>query len=283
MKELILKDRIVSTDKAAFVMGIINATSDSFFSESRVSSASMGIERALQMIEDGADILDLGAESSRPGAEYVSADYEIEKLLPLIEGIRKYNREIPISIDTRKKSVIEKCVECGADILNDISALEDDPDIADYVAKSGIACILMHKRGSASDMQKNTFYDDVVKEVTDYLISRAEYALSKGIEKSKIIFDVGIGFGKDLKSNLQLVRNCAKICSSFGDGKNLCLMALSRKRMISELTGRKTEDALYGTLAANAYSVMVGSDIIRVHDVKASVDMINVLTGLMNE
>ena len=287
-----LKDRDYSVKKCCMVMGIVNATSDSFYENSRISSLQEGIERSLEMIEQGADILDLGAESSRPGAEYVDAETELSRLFPLVEGIRKYNKIVPISIDTRKKCVIEECVKAGADILNDISALEDDEQIASFAAKSKIPVILMHKRGNPSQMQKNTAYDDVVREVSDYLYERADYAIGQGISRNKIIFDVGIGFGKDLKSNLQLVRNCGKISRGYdshsvanGDGneKILTLMALSRKTMIQAITGKKSQNCLYGTIAANAFSILAGSDIVRVHDVEAAVDMVNVLTELIGD
>ncbi|MCR5698358.1 MAG: dihydropteroate synthase [Treponemataceae bacterium] len=282
-KTLYLKDRIYQTDKCCMIMGIVNATEDSFYSKSRVLDKNQGIETALKMVEQGADILDLGAESSRPGADYVDASLELERLVPIVEGIRKYNKTIPISIDTRKKIVMEMCVNAGADILNDISALEDDEDMADFVAESGIAAILMHKRGSSKNMMQNTHYDDAVKEVKDYLYSRADFCKAKGISEDKIIFDVGIGFGKDLKSNLQLVRNCDKISKGYGNGKCLTLMALSRKSMITALTGKSAEDNLIGTVTANVCSILAGADIVRVHDVDAAFDMIKVLTGILDD
>ncbi|MDD7417668.1 MAG: dihydropteroate synthase [Treponemataceae bacterium] len=282
-KTLNLKDRIYKTNKCCMIMGIINATNDSFYSKSRVSDKNQGIESALKMIEQGADILDLGAESSRPGADYVDSQLEIERLVPIVEGIRKYDKNIPISIDTRKKIVMESCVNAGADILNDISALEDDEDMADFVAETGIPAILMHKRGTSKNMMQNTHYDDAVKEVSDYLYSRADFCKSKGIAEDKIIFDVGIGFGKDLKSNLQLLRNCDKISKGYGNGNCLTLMALSRKSMISALTGKTADDNLFGTITANVFSIIAGADIVRVHDVDAAFDMINVLTGILDE
>lgn len=150
MIELKLASKTIKSDLPAFVMGIVNATPDSFFSQSRG-----GIERALQLIEEGADILDLGAESTRPGSEYVSEEEEIRRLIPLIKEIRKHS-DIPLSIDTRKAAVFKAAVEAGADILNDISALEDEPELADFCAENKLPVILMHKRGNPGTMQKNT-------------------------------------------------------------------------------------------------------------------------------
>ncbi|MGP1587831.1 MAG: dihydropteroate synthase [Treponemataceae bacterium] len=282
-KTIYLKDRLYSTCNCCFVMGVVNATEDSFYEKSRIIKTKAATEKILKMMEQGADIIDLGAESSRPGADYVSAQIEIERLVPIIEEVRKYDKNIPISVDTRKKSVMEQCFFAGADILNDISALEDDPQMADFVAKTKIPVILMHKRGIPCEMQKNTDYSDVIEEVTSYLYSRADYAVSKGIEKNKIIFDVGIGFGKDLKSNLQLVRNCVRITKGYEKGENLSLLALSRKTMIGQLTGKDVEDRLAGTLAAYSYAILNGCDIVRVHDVDKTVDVVKVLTELINE
>ena len=186
-----LSDRILETQKSAFVMGIINATPDSFFEKSRISqSLNETIENSLKMIEDGADILDIGGESTRPGSEYIGENEEIDRVLPILEGIRKFDKNIAISIDTRKTNVIKTCVKSGADILNDISALEDGENIAEFVSESKIPVILMHKRGIPFTMQKNTKYADVINEVSEYLCERADFAFSKGISPEKIIFDL---------------------------------------------------------------------------------------------
>ena len=175
-----LATRNLETEKSAFVMGIINATPDSFFEKSRISqSLNETIENSLKMIEDGADILDIGGESTRPGSEYIGENEEIDRVLPILEGIRKFDKNIAISIDTRKTKVIKTCVNSGADILNDISALEDGENIAEFVSESKIPVILMHKRGVPFTMQKNTKYADVIKEVSEYLCERADFAFSK--------------------------------------------------------------------------------------------------------
>ncbi|MCR5290821.1 MAG: dihydropteroate synthase [Treponema sp.] len=269
-QKLQLADRVIVSHSVAFVMGIVNVTPDSFWKNSRGDG-----ERALQLIDEGADIIDVGGESSRPGAEYVSEEDEINRVIPVIQYIRRHS-DCPISIDTRKKTVMKAAFEAGADILNDISALEDDPELASYAAQVKIPVILMHKRGIPATMQKNTGYTDVVKEVHDYLMQRASYACSQGIAENKIIFDPGIGFGKDIQANIELIKHCG----SLGDGRYPVLMALSRKTCIGEMTGKPVEDRLYGTIAADLFAVMSGAFMIRVHDVAAAIDGLHVWGSL---
>ena len=169
MKKLFLADRVIETSRPAFVMGVVNATPDSFWKESRG-----GAENALRLIDEGADILDIGGESSRPGSEYVSEEEELRRIIPVIEAVRRRS-SIPVSVDTRKKNVMKAAFEAGADILNDISALEDDEELAPFAASVSIPVILMHKRGIPVTMQNDTSYSDVFREVSDYLESRADY------------------------------------------------------------------------------------------------------------
>ncbi|MCR5386317.1 MAG: dihydropteroate synthase [Treponema sp.] len=272
MLEFNLKSKTISTQKNSFIVGIVNANRNSFWEKSRG-----GFSLAEKLIEDGADILDIGAESTRPGASYIEEKDELAALVPLVRKIRKYY-DIPISIDTRKKNVIKACVEEGADILNDISALEDDENMASYAAQAKIPVILMHKRGNSVIMDKNTEYENVFKEVHDYLISRAEYAVSCGIDEKKIILDPGIGFAKDFNGNRELIKNIKNLCSE----KFPVMMALSRKRVIGEMTGRDVKDRLAGTLTANIFSVLNGVKFLRVHDVKETADALNVLKELMD-
>ena len=267
MKILNLKNRTVTTNLPAFVMGIVNATPDSFFDKSRG-----GVDDALRLIEDGAEILDIGGESTRPGSEYVRADEEIRRVLPVIEGVRKVS-DIPISVDTRKFEVMKAAFEAGADILNDISALEDDERLAPFCAATKIPVILMHKRGNPSTMQKNTVYGNVFDEVNEYLKNRVDFALKAGIEADKIWLDPGIGFGKNVTDNFELMKRCG----DFLDGKYPLLMALSRKTCIGEVTGRDIQGRLAGTLTANLLSVLRGAAMIRVHDVAEAVDSMKVL------
>ena len=272
MLEFKLKDRTISTERNAFVAGIVNVNNDSFWKGSRG-----GFSLAKRLILEKADILDIGAESSRPGSKYISEKDELKALIPLIRKIRKFS-DIPISVDTRKKNVFEACVQEGADILNDISALEDDSQMARYAGNEKIPVILMHKRKNPDIMQKYTEYEDVFKEVEDYLYSRIQYAVENGIDEDKIIIDPGIGFAKDLHANLVLIKNCGRLCS----GKYPLMMALSRKSFLGLLTGKTVDKRLVGTVSANLYSVLNGAKFVRVHDVKEAVDSLDVLKGILN-
>ncbi len=280
MLQLKLGKKHAATERDAFVMGIVNATPDSFYSESRG-----GVERALELIKEGADILDIGGESTRPGYTPIGAEEEISRIMPIIEAVRRES-SIPISIDTNKLKVFKAAFAAGADIWNDITALsgtgKPDGDVeksadgtaaaygeprweaADFLAKTGASVILMHT-GSAS-----------VQEVSDFLGQRAIFCISNGVASDKIILDPGIGFGKTLEENLELIRQPEAICG----GRYPILMALSRKRCIGDMTGRPTEERLAGTLAADMISVQKGAKIIRVHDVSSAIDTLNVMKFL---
>ncbi|MGP1458964.1 MAG: dihydropteroate synthase [Treponema sp.] len=267
MTELFLRDKTIRLERGAFVMGIVNATPDSFWDGSRG-----GIELATRLIEEGADIIDIGGESTRPGSAYVDEAEELMRVVPLVKAIRAFS-DVPISVDTRKRAVMEAAFDEGADILNDVSALEDDKTLARFAAEKKIPVVLMHKRGLPQTMQRNTGYTDVFAEVDAYLRARAEFAQNAGIEKRKIIVDPGIGFGKDARGNAELIRRCGELCG----GEYAVLMALSRKSCIGHMIGRDTDERLIGTVAAGLISVMQGARILRVHDVKEAVDSLKVL------
>ena len=263
-----------ATERPAFVMGIVNVTPDSFYENSRG-----GAERALRLIEEGADILDIGGESTRPGYTPVSTEEEIRRIVPVIEAVRRVSA-IPISVDTNKFTVFRAAFAAGADIWNDVTSLsgavqgsEDgtaaaarEPliEAAEYIAKTGASVILMHT-GVGN-----------VKEISDFLGQRVIFCISNGVASDKIIVDPGIGFGKTLEQNLALIRDPTEICG----GRYPVLMALSRKRCIGDMTGRPAEERLAGTLAADMISVQKGSQIIRVHDVSAAIDTLNVMKFL---
>ena len=267
-----------STSKVQ-IMGIVNVTPDSFWKESR-GLGHQGAELALKLVEEGADILDLGAESSRPGSEYVGAEEEIRRLIPVIEEIRRYS-SVPLSIDTRKKVVMEAAWQQGASIVNDISALEDDPELGVFAAQKGLPVILMHKQGIPSTMQDNPLSDNALHQVNDYLQQRVQVALSLGIESDKIWLDPGIGFGKEYQANKILVTEWGTLCG----GKYPVVMGVSRKSFVAQMIGRNSvpEDRLAGTLATNMMAVMAGASILRVHDVAATRDMLLVLENLKSE
>lgn len=266
------RGRCVSTDLPALVLGILNVTGDSFWEGSRVSSVEAAVDRALEMAGSGADIIDIGGESTRPGAQYVSEEEELSRILPVITRLRKVSG-IPVSVDTRKASVLSAALDAGADILNDISAMEDDIGMLALVSRAGIPVILMHKKGSPETMQQDPTYHDVCAEVKEYLFSRGRTAQDAGIAREKIILDPGIGFGKGYEHNMALITGLAEITA----GGYPVLMALSRKRVIGHITGRDIPDRLAGTLAANMVAVRNGATLLRVHDVAETVDMLKVV------
>lgn len=277
MISLSLADRTITTELPAFIIGIVNCTPDSFYEQSRCGDKPLadGIQMARSLISEGADIIDVGGESSRPGSSYISEEEEIRRVVPIVESIRKESA-IPISVDTRKKIVMEAAYNAGADIVNDISALEDDPDLGTFASLHKLSVILMHKRGKPDIMQKDTAYTDVFAEVDSYLRERALYAEQLGISAEKIIVDPGIGFGKSLDANKVLITQCGKLCG----GKYKVLMALSRKTCIGEITGRAVDGRLYGTLAADMIAVQNGASLLRVHDVAACRDTMKILSSL---
>ncbi|MDR1566299.1 MAG: dihydropteroate synthase [Treponema sp.] len=256
------------------VMAIVNCNGDSFFAPSRVRDRE-AVDRALQAEDAGAAIIDFGGESTRPGAAYVEEEEELRRVIPVIEGFRKKS-SLPVSVDTRKAAVAGAALDAGADIINDISALGDDPLMLPLCAGQGAAAVLMHMKGTPRDMQKAPVYDDAPAEIGEYLLSVVQRALNRGVRKDRIILDPGIGFGKRTEDNLALINRLAEIRRS---GYPL-LVGLSRKTFIGDVTGQGIPGRLAGTLAANAAAVMNGADIIRVHDVKEHVDLVKVLYAI---
>jgi dihydropteroate synthase len=256
------------------VMAIVNCTDDSFYAPSRTLK-DMALERALTAEEEGAAIVDFGGESSRPGSLYVSEETEMERVIPVIKAFRKKS-SLPVSVDTRKASVARSALDAGADIINDISGLGDDPLMAGLCAERGAAVVLMHKKGVPLTMQDSPDYEDLAMELKAWFALAAERALLAGISPEKIILDPGIGFGKTLNGNLEILRRLAEICAK----DYPVLVGLSRKSFIGEITGRPAEDRLPGTLAANGAAIMGGAHIIRVHDVKENVDLAKILFAI---
>jgi dihydropteroate synthase len=266
----------------ALVMAIINCNGDSFYAPSRALGEE-AVEKALSAEKEGAAIVDFGAESSRPGALYINEEEELERLIPVISSFRKRS-SLPVSADTRRSSVAAAAIDAGADIINDISALSDDPRMALVCAEKGAAVVLMHKKGEPLTMQENPSYLNLAEEINAFFKDSIKQAITAGIPHDKIILDPGIGFGKGFNDNLQIIRLLAKIC-----GKDYpILVGLSRKSFIGEITSRHgvardAEDRLAGTLAANAAAILAGADIIRVHDVKEHVDLAKVLFSITRE
>jgi dihydropteroate synthase len=245
------------------VVGIVNATSDSFFEGSRFPSVSAAVEEALRMEEEGADAIDVGGESSRPGSVPVPADVEAARVVPIVEGIRKRS-DILLSVDTTKAAVAEEALAAGATIVNDISALRSDPAMAGVVAARGAHIILMHMQGTPTTMQVKPEYESVVDEVRAFLAARIEAAQAAGIAGNRVIVDPGIGFGKRLVHNLELLRSIDR----FADLGPPVMVGASRKSFLGEILGLPVEERLEGTLAVHAVAVARGADLVRVHDVK---------------
>jgi len=255
------------------VMGVVNCTPDSF--AVRHETTAEAVDAARRMIDEGADIIDIGGESSRPGSDPVSADEELARVLPVIDAIRSFP-DIPISIDTTKAVVAQKALTAGADIINDISALAFDEGMAAVAVRYRCPVVLMHIKGRPKTMQKNPHYDDVINEVTEYFDERLRFAVSRGIELEKIILDVGIGFGKRREDNLILIKHLDRF-RRFG---RPLLVGASRKRFIGDLTGAGEDDRMPGSVAIAALAVQNGADIIRVHDVAETKQAVAMATAV---
>lgn len=258
MIQFSLKNRIIKTDRPAFVMGIVNVTPDSFYAKSRG-----GADRAFQLIEEGADILDLGAESTRPGFTEVPVEEEIKRLIPVIKEIRKHS-DIALSIDTRKKKVFEACVNEGADILNDVSSFDFDSEMAAFCGKNDFPVILTH----IFPHDRNENNPEILDELDSWFNKKIIYAEENGISRNKLILDPGIGFGKSFEENMTLIKECGKICN----GSYPVMMALSRKRCIGQMIGNMEADRLEGTVKADLLAIQNGAVFIRVHDVKEHIN-----------
>ena len=252
------------------IMGILNITPDSFHADSRVDSIDEALARAKQMVEDDADWLDIGGESTRPGAEEVRVSEEMNRVLPIIEAVRKAHPDVGISIDTRRASVAKAALDLGADMVNDVSSLSD-PDMADVIIENNCPVCIMHMQGLPENMQNNPTYSDVVIEVRQRLDMNARKLLDLGLDPDMIITDPGIGFGKLLKHNLSLLAAGREIVPK----QEMPLMwGVSRKRMFADLLGRtNSKDRLSGSLGIASMAPSKEVDIIRVHDVREHADL----------
>jgi dihydropteroate synthase len=257
--------REIHLGKKTLIMGILNVTPDSFSDGGLFYSQQKAIERGLEMAGEGADIIDIGGESTRPGAKSVSAAIELKRVLPVIENLVKQVK-IPISIDTKKAQIARMAVTAGAEIINDISALNSDKDMAMAVRETRAAVILMHMRGKPRNMQKGKLvYDNLMAEITDYLKKSSEKALKAGIEKDCLVIDPGIGFGKTPEDNYKIIKNLSQL-------KELGLPVMigtSRKSFIGKVTGGEPNERIEGTAASVAAAIINGCHIVRVHDVAA--------------
>jgi dihydropteroate synthase len=260
-------------------MGVVNVTPDSFYDGGLYFEPARAIERALELAAEGADIIDVGGESSRPGAHPIQAKEEKRRILPVVEVLRE-KKSVLISVDTTKAEVAEAAVAAGADIINDISAGRFDPRMLPLAAESGAGLILMHMKGTPRTMQHSPRYEDVVGEVKSFLLERIEAAAACGVSAENLIIDPGIGFGKKLEHNLALLNNLLTLAEL----RRPMLVGISRKSFIGKiLGGLEAQDRLEGTIAAAVISLMNGAAVLRVHDLRAVKKAIAVAESILNQ
>lgn len=254
------------------IMGIVNVTPDSFSDGGQYLDSGAALEHARELEAEGAAILDVGGESTRPGAEPVPVAEELRRVVPVIEALADGGTAAQISIDTIKLTVAQAAADAGASYVNDVTAFRHDPDLAGFVADSGLDCCLMHMRGEPRTMQQNPRYDDVVSEVKAFLEERLAFAVAAGIPEERITLDPGIGFGKTPEHNFALLRRLDELVAI---GRPV-LVGVSRKTFLGTITGRAVEDRLAATLAANVLAFARGATIFRVHDVAPLRDALTV-------
>ncbi|MBI5188105.1 MAG: dihydropteroate synthase [Nitrospirae bacterium] len=273
------KDFFLDFSKKTYIMGILNVTPDSFSDGGLYFDKSAAIKRAIQMVEDGADIVDIGGESTRPGSEPVTIEEELRRTIPVIDALAK-EIKIPISIDTYKSEVAKSALDAGASMVNDISGLRFDPDMPEVVSEYKVPVVIMHIKGAPKNMQVNPVYEALIHEIMDYLMISIRVAVKSGIAEDKIIIDPGIGFGKTFDHNLEIINNLREFTFL---GKPI-LIGLSRKAFIGKILGDvPVTDRLEGTAAAVAVSIMNGANIIRVHDVKEMARVAKVADAIKRE
>jgi dihydropteroate synthase len=259
----------------ALVMGVLNVTPDSFFDGGKFLSHEDAVAHAMTLIRDGADIIDVGGESTRPYSQPTSVREELKRVVPVIEGIRALS-EIPISIDTYKSQVAREALAAGANMVNDVSGLLFDPEMGRVVSEAGSHVVIMHIKGTPQDMQQSPSYENVVKEIRDYFIERIGAARDLGIAKDRIILDPGIGFGKRVEDNLRILKELA----GFRDLGFPLLVGTSMKSFVGAVTDSPLEERLEGTLASVALAVWNGADVVRVHDVKATKKVVKLIEAV---
>ena len=257
-------------------MGVVNVTPDSFSDGGRYLDARAAIDHGEQLAAEGAAILDVGGESTRPGADPVGEDEELRRVVPVVEGLAGVAR---VSIDTSKAAVAAAALDAGADYVNDVTAFRSDPDLAGLVAERGVDCCLMHMLGTPRTMQRDPRYDDVVSEVKAFLEARLAYAVGEGVAEERVMLDPGIGFGKTVEHNLELIRRLDEIVAL---GRPV-VFGVSRKSFLGKLTGREVGERAVATAAANVLALERGASIFRVHDVRETVDALTVAAATLTD
>ena len=264
-------------DARTLVMGVVNVTPDSFSDGGRFNEREAAVAHSARLADEGADIVDIGGESTRPGADPVSIDEELARVVPVIEGVRAARPGAVVSIDTRRAVVAAAAIDAGAAIVNDVTAGRD-PEMLPLVAEAGAGLVLMHMRGEPATMQDEPRYDDVVAEVQEFLRERIEAAIFAGVASGSLAIDPGIGFGKDLEHNLALLRGVSTLAHL---GATV-VIGVSRKRFIGALTGVEDPvDRVDGSVAAASWCAANGADVVRVHDVAATVRALRVTDAIV--
>ena len=269
------RDHVFPVSERPLIMGILNVTPDSFSDGGCYMDSETAIGQGMAMLEAGADIIDVGGESTRPGADKVPTSTELERVIPVIEGLSEREKLI-ISIDTMKSEVARRALGAGASIINDVSALTHDPEMKNVAGEFGAGVVLMHRQGTSRTMQDNPQYDDVVADVVDYLNGRIEELEAFGLDRATMAVDPGIGFGKTVEHNINLLANM-DVMENCG---RPVVVGVSRKSFLGKLTGRDIQERLGGSLAAMVFCILKGAHVIRVHDVKESCDALSVVTAL---
>jgi dihydropteroate synthase len=270
------RDRTLPLGPRPLVMGIVNVTPDSFSDGGLFASTPAAVEHALRLAGEGADILDIGGESTRPGSQPVSLGEELARVIPVVRAVAEQTR-VPISVDTTKAEVARQAVAAGAAIINDITAGRGDPEMVDVVRESGAGVILMHMQGTPETMQLNPHYEDVVDEVSGFLRERTDAFVRAGVPAERIAIDPGIGFGKTFEHNMTLLRDLGELASI---GRPVVL-GVSRKGMLGQITGRPRGERLAASLAAACYCAARGAaHVLRVHDVAPAVDAARVIGAI---
>lgn len=256
-------------------MGIVNVTPDSFSDGGKYASTELAIAHAMQLVEEGADILDIGGESTRPGATPVPLEEELRRVIPVIEKLVTAVK-VPLSIDTYKPNVMRAAIAAGADIVNDVCALRQ-PSALEIVGPSKAGVCLMHMQGTPQTMQQDPQYDDVLAEVERFLLERQAAANAAGISNDRIVLDPGFGFGKRTQHNVELLKRLEHLLNL---GQPL-LVGLSRKSILGQLVGATVDERVHASIAASVASTLKGARIVRVHDVKATVDALKIVSALL--
>ena len=259
------------------VMGVVNVTPDSFHDGGRFLRHKDAIERGLRMANEGADIVDIGGESTRPGSRPISVQEEMVRVLPVVEGIRRQS-PVNISVDTTKADVAEEAITLGAGIINDVSALRYDERMSEIAARAGTFVVLMHMQGNPETMQHTPFYTDVIEEIRTFLVERIRSAVEAGIDAERIFIDPGIGFGKTLDHNLTILTNLGRVAEL---GLPV-VVGLSRKSFLGTILEAPSDERIEGTIVANTAAILNGASIIRVHDVKEGRRTADVAARLRN-